>query len=602
MAFAVLERGLSMRKLAILAILLVAPAAGIGQQPIVSPGTISRVTVYRGQALVTRQIEAELPAGVADLVIPDLPARVLPESIYAQADDQKVKVLSVRYRQQAVEQETRQEVRQLDEQIEQLRRQIKHLTANREHLQTQWRLFEGLKDFTIAAEKSDLGRGVLTFEPIKGLVGLIEQKGKEYLEQRLQMDDTMEDLNKKLDLLQRQRTELVADQSRTERQALVTINSPGGKVRLDLNYLVAGASWQPQYNLRAEPRTSTVDIEYIAVVNQTSGEDWKGVSLSLSTAEPSMVATPPELKPLLVGLTPGGQVAAQSVSSSIQAPWPAAAVAQQARQIAVRKSEVAGKGMAATDELNRLALENQLLDLNLSGGVAQQFQKELEQVARREGVSVTYDLPGRLNLPSRSDQQIVSIALISAKADFVLIACPLLTDYVYLQADILNASQTILLPGPAAIFRSGQFVGRGDLPLVTIGEQFTAGFGIDSQVQVTRELQDKVTRTQGGNRIDTFTYRLAVNNYKDISVGLRVLDRLPYTEDQAVRIELGRSDPPLSTDEQYVLTQRKKGILRWDLQLAPKTTGTKATVITYSYVMEYDRNMRIEPRSQEQTR
>ncbi|HCO92514.1 MAG TPA: hypothetical protein DIU00_00945, partial [Phycisphaerales bacterium] len=50
-------------------------------------GTISKVTVYRGQALVTRNVSVNLPPGTSELIVKDLPARIVPESIYAQTSD-----------------------------------------------------------------------------------------------------------------------------------------------------------------------------------------------------------------------------------------------------------------------------------------------------------------------------------------------------------------------------------------------------------------------------------------------------------------------------------------------------------------------------------
>jgi len=44
-------------------------------------GTISKVTVYRGQALVTRTIDADLPAGTSELIITDLPEKIVPEFV-----------------------------------------------------------------------------------------------------------------------------------------------------------------------------------------------------------------------------------------------------------------------------------------------------------------------------------------------------------------------------------------------------------------------------------------------------------------------------------------------------------------------------------------
>ena len=158
---------------------------------------------------------------------------------------------------------------------------------------------------------------------------------------------------------------------------------------------------------------------------------------------------------------------------------------------------------------------------------------------------------------------------------------------------MVNNSNTIFLPGNAGMFRNGEFVGKGDLPLVTAGEKLTCGFGIDSQVRVSRELAEKTSRVQGGNRIDIYEYSIALSNYKSKSVGLRLFDRLPYSDDSAINIELTDINVPVSENDNYLRNQRKNGILRWDLQLEPNTIENSATFVTYGITMEYDKNLSI---------
>jgi len=553
-------------------------------------GTISKVTVYRGQAMVTRTLMVDLPAGTSELIVTGLPARIVPESLYAQTSGD-IKVLSVRFRERAVKEDTREEVKQLDAQIEEVKYKLKCADRDYRYFGHYGKMFEGLKDFTITAAKSDLDRGLLTFEPIEKLAALIEEKSFEYHEHTTELEDKIAELKKELELLDRKRKELDTGRSRTEREAVVFVNNQNKKkAAIELSYLADGANWNPQYNLRANPKKSNVLIEYNAVVNQTSGEDWSGVALSLSTAEPTMVSAPPVLDPMLV---------------SLSAPQPTKQAEQQAfvqldnvrRQVQSRRENIK-KGIGANIDLNELAISNQSFFLQATGQQVKEFQEQLAVVARKEGVSVTYNLPGKLSLPSRSDQQLVTIASVMTKASFTLIATPILTDYVYLQAELLNDSETILLPGQASVFRDGEFVGRSQLPLVTIGEKLTAGFGIDSQVQVTHELEEKKTRIQGGNRIDTYHYRIALSNYKNTAVELQLLDRLGYTDDSSIKIDLVKTEPELSKDSEYLRTARKKGILRWDLNLPPNTVDENATVVKYSFTMEYDRNMRIQARRQ----
>ncbi|MHC4112049.1 MAG: mucoidy inhibitor MuiA family protein, partial [Planctomycetota bacterium] len=551
-------------------------------------GAISKVTVYRGQALVTRTIDVDLPTGTSELIVTGLPAKIVPESLYAQTSGD-IKVLSVRFREKAVREDTREEVKQLDARIEDVNHKLKYAESERKHSGLQWEMFANLKGFTITAAKSDLNRGLLAFEPIESLTSLIEEKGLEYLKHNMELEDKIAQLKKELDLLTRKRKKLDTGRSRTEREAVLYVsNTAKKKAAIDLSYLVNGANWNPQYNLRANPKESDVLIEYNAVVNQTSGENWDSVALSLSTAEPTMVSAPPVLDPMLVSLSRPAQ--AQQAEQQVFVQYE-----NVRRQLQSRKANIK-KGIAANVDLNALAISNQGFVLQATGQQVKELQKQLAVVARKEGVSVTYNLPGKLSLPSRSDQQLVTIASVSAKADFTLIATPILTDYVYLQAELLNDSETILLPGQASVFRNGEFVGNSQLPLVTIGGKLTAGFGIDSQVQVTRELEDKKTRIQGGNRIDTYHYRIALSNYKNTEVELQLLDRLGYTEDSSIKIELVKTEPQLSKDSEYLRTARKKGILRWDLNLSPNTVDESATVVNYSFTMEYDKNMQIQAR------
>lgn len=574
-----------------LAIVVIALLASVAFADVpTTTGTISKVTVYRGQALVTRTISIDLPPGASELIVKNLPAMIVSESIYAQTSD-NIKVLSVRYRQKAVSQATREEVKQLDARIEDVKYKLKCADRDYKHFSHYGKMFDELKDFTITAAKSDLNRGLLTFEPIEKLATLIEDKAFEYHKRTTELEDKIAEFQKDRELLERKRKELAAGRSRTEREAVLFLSRAGGKkVSIELSYLVNGANWQQQYNLRANPGKSNVLIEYNAVVNQTSGEDWNGVALSLSTAETTMVAAPPILEPMLVALSrPAPTQQAGQVFLG----------AEQARQYLKGRKANIKMGIGANAELNRLAVQNQVFFFNsyVDQKQVQEFQQKMAEISRTEGVSVTYDLPGRLTLPSRSDQQLVTIASITARADFTLIATPLLTDYVYLQAELLNDSDTVLLPGQASMFRNGEFVGKSQLPQVTIGEKFTAGFGIDSQVQVAHELEDKKTRIQGGNRIDTYHYRIALSNYKNTAVELRLLDRLPYTDNTSIKIELEKTEPQLSTDSEYLRRSRKKGILRWDMKLVPNTVDRNATVVKYSFTMEYDRNMQIQPRS-----
>ena len=84
--------------------------------PSESRGKIESVTVYRGQALVTRALELTQAAGLAEVVVTDLPPRVLPGSLYAEGTP-GLQVRSVQFRTRPVAQDVREDVRKIDEEL-----------------------------------------------------------------------------------------------------------------------------------------------------------------------------------------------------------------------------------------------------------------------------------------------------------------------------------------------------------------------------------------------------------------------------------------------------------------------------------------------------
>src|SRR5262249_29219944 len=82
-----------------------------------------------------------------------------------------------------------------------------------------------------------------------------------------------------------------------------------------------------------------VQVEYLAAIMQQTGEEWQGVDMMLSTAEPRLNAAPPELMMLAVNVVPRsagpvaqsqpvplppGQALAQQLPRSVQMPPPTA--------------------------------------------------------------------------------------------------------------------------------------------------------------------------------------------------------------------------------------------------------------------------------------
>jgi hypothetical protein len=72
-------------------------------------------------------------------------------------------------------------------------------------------------------------------------------------------------------------------------------------LQLALEYFVPGARWTPSYICRLNRQDNRATIAVRASVCQRTGEDWSGVRVELSTAEPSSWCELPELASLRIG-------------------------------------------------------------------------------------------------------------------------------------------------------------------------------------------------------------------------------------------------------------------------------------------------------------
>lgn len=633
------------------------PAAPKPAAPKPATSRITQVTVYPDTALVTREVMIPEAKGLHEVVVGSLPATVVGNSLYGEGSE-GIRVLATRYRSRAVEADTRKEVRELQAEEEKLNTETQKIASESKTLEANVAFLAKLEAFATATTTAATEKAKLDSLQVTKLATFLMETRKEQNQKIHDNSVLTQEIQKKLQFVQRKRNELASGSSRTENEAVLVVERVvDGPRQAKLSYLVESASWRPQYRLRsgtvevvdnlAPPKDgATVKVEYLAAVTQQSGEDWSGVNLVLSNAQPLLNAAPPELKALAVAVgsgsfggrmpTPafgsgGGRQSVVNAPAPPPAQQPATPPVQgqlgraqnldnikkalegQTQQLEIinplgnnSAEELAGAAKQlrsrAQNDLNRSnnfqsneifnyagALE-QAKDLTL---LAEEKPGVSKPVSRGEGPSITHRLPGKTTISSRNDEQVLEVARFDLPADTFYKAVPVLTPHVYRQANLTNKSNFVILPGEATMYHMGDFVGRMNLPLVAVGEQFVVGFGAEPQLQVQRTLMEKTRTTQGGNQVLKFDYRILVSSYLKEKVRLQVWDRLPWAEGEAVSVTIGKTEPELSRDALYVREEKPRNLLRWDLEVLPGHSGEKAKKVSYDFRMELDKNMSI---------
>lgn len=594
-------------------------------QPKNATSKVIHVTVYPNSALVTREVEVPEGSGIIELVVTPLPPQTVHSSLYSEGTN-GTRVLTTRFRTRAVKEDTREEVRKLQDQLKTLQQTCQRIQADIKTAEQNLAMLAKLETFTSANTQHATEKGTLNGETIITLSKYVMDMRGEKTKEVVSLQQQLQDKNEQTEFIQRQLRELAAGSSKTEQDAVIVIdktNKDPGKLRL--NYLVDAASWQPQYKLRAgEGEKDPVQVEYLAAVMQHTGEDWTNINMTLSTAQPMLNAAPPDLKILAVHVTGRGgapQVAANAVPNppgqslaanqpyqpvpAFNAPGgmpPPAGQNEEIQQFAEQVKGLRKQAQADINDNKKQIIGNQLY--NQAAAFEQSWELTNFDVrvvkgekssggSGNEGPSVTYHLPTKLSIPSRNDEQVIEVTKLDMAPEYYYKAVPVLTSHVYRLATLTNKSKHVLLPGEATMYLGSDFVGRMNLPLVAIGEQFTAGFGVDPQLQVHRQMTDKSRTAQGGNQVLKYEYRILVSSYKAEPVRLQVWDRLPRAEAETLAVTLVKATPDTSADPLYQREQKPNNLLRWDLKLDPTMNGEKALAVNYEFKLELDKQSTI---------
>jgi hypothetical protein len=587
----------------------------------IAKSKITRVTVYPNSALVTREVDVPDGAGLIELVVTPMPEQIVSSTMYSEGAD-NIRVLTTRFRTRQVLEDTSEERRKLEAEREKLSVVGAKIDSEIDSIKKNLDLLSKLENFTDKSTVLSTEKGALNGDAVITMAKYVMEQRAEKSKEMVAAKEQKRQNDIQLDFCKRKMSELGQGSGRQDRDAVIIVDREagnGGKVRL--NYLVGAVTWRPEYKLRAGKIDEDVQINYLANLHQQSGEDWNQVSLTLSTAQPMLNAAPPELamlEPILVVRgtpgappMPGGGSFASSPYASPVAADALRKKAMEGRANAVNLSTGQGGGFGAGGRgfdqakaqkdadrfLNEASAVEQNLDLMRTRDEVLAEAKKRKGLAasasQNDGPSVTYNLTSKLTVPSRTDEQMIEVAKLNLAPKYYYKTVPVLNHHVYRLADVVNKSTHILLPGEATMYQGADFVGRMSMPLVAIGEEFTAGFGVDTQLQVQRQMIDQTRTTQGGNQVLKYDYRILVSSFKSEPVKLQVWDRLPKGETETVGISLLKTTPELSKDGLFLRESRPNNLLRWDVEVAPNCNGEKALPITYEFRMELDRQMAI---------
>ena len=335
-----------------------------------------------------------------------------------------------------------------------------------------------------------------------------------------------------------------ADMDYTALSIAVTA-AAAGEATLTVTQYVGNASWRPVYDLNlTREGGDALTLNRSVLVTQYTGEDWAGVALTLSSSRPSEQAAPSQLWPELRSIGP-----------------------EETEMDLARKADVGGAVLYEEAPVAAAA------PAPITAGMA------------IEGDTVVYNYPEPVTVATGAEDLRLALDSLSFSPVVEAVAVPRLDKTAFVMASFTNASDEPLLPGQAMLFREGVLVGSTWLDVIAPGVETDVGFGALETLRVKREMPK---RAEGETGVFTSANEqsesavITVENTGDEAWPVRILDQVPYSEQDDLEIDVTASPEATETD-----VDGQRGILAWEFDLA---AGAKET-ITLEQVLTWPEGM-----------
>jgi len=375
--------------------------------------------------------------------------------------------------------------------------------------------------------------------------------------------------------------ELNYNENQRSNQVIILIDSENAKsMNTQLKYIVSDCGWAATYDLSADDLSQKINLKYKAKVYNNTGNEWKNVDLFLSTSDPQLSASHPELSPWYL-----------SASAYHLGNKKAKYYAPQANRDDYREGAVSNLNIA-----NQRAYDNYMLneDKESSGKISSGFTRaEVQQVSNLPKVqmqqieiselSTEFEIASKFSCPADAKPYMVDVKEMNLEATFSHITVPKLDRSVFLMANIVGWQELELIPGPTNVYFGGQYVGVSRIDTRNVSDTLSLSFGRDSKVMVVRKLLSEMSTKKviGSSKKDAYRFDITVRNNRKTPVNVRIYDQVPISTSSDITIY----DDILSGGEKSPTT----GEVIWNIKLAPNQGESKVI----GYTVKYPKNLHV---------
>ncbi len=509
---------------------------------------ITSVTVYPTQAQVTRTATLELGAGDHALVFENIPLSAQSASFRSSASGPEgITLLGVERQQKYYAEATDKKVADIERRIARLRNEVKRAIDDRlEVFALQKKFLLSISKTATTKMSEQMERGGLEIVQWRSAYAFVSDGLRSINDSLRIVSLELAKVNTELTVLSQEQHQLRTSSANSSLNLQVNLNlQSAGKVTVELQYVIAGATWTPLYDARMDENSGKVELNYLADITQRTGEDWSDISLTLSTSRPSTGTGPGELARWKLmpygsrGFLRGGRASDYDLSD---------VMIDSTSQIQI---EVFAESLSGTYTSNKA---KQTYNRNVA--------KPLNVTITEGTYSTTFKIKRKESVPSGEKSVRATIGSWPLESKVELICRPKNREGVFRLVTLTNQESAPLLSGDVSIFAGSDYLGKARIAnLVTPSQEFELPFGLENSITVKREIVDyKLDRNTTRVRIDQ-TIKITLTNNGSESVELTLEEPLPVSQDKQIKVKVKKIEPlPIQSED--------KSKVVWNIALA----------------------------------
>ncbi|HXK65443.1 MAG TPA: DUF4139 domain-containing protein, partial [Spirochaetota bacterium] len=327
----------------------------------------------------------------------------------------------------------------------------------------------------------------------------------------------------------------------TKSLQLVVVHTGQDTATVMIQYITGNAGWNMEYEVRTNTETQTVEVVCNARVYQRTGEDWKDVSLELSTSKPFVATQKPVLNPWYLDVY-----------------QPSYYYKESAKSMKLR-SEDAAEAPQEAEEMPAM---------------------------QEERIAFSFQIKGAKTIPSDGNAYKIPVAKATTDCAVRYATVPRVLPYVMLEGEFQNPFDFPMQGGNMNVYLDGKFVNSFNVNKLYVPKDLIpVALGVDESLMVERKLLSKKTEYKGlvskTKRIE-YVYSIKLANGKKRDVTITVQDAIPVSQNEKITVTLINKNSIGATID-------NEGKATWQVQLSPN----QKKELTIHFAVEYPESIQV---------